>query len=211
MLTRPHIRIAQRTRQKGVILVISLIVLVAMTLAAIALIRSVGTSNIVAGNLAFQQSAVRSGDTAIEEAVSWLESCNKGGGSCAVGTLYLDDSSHGYSASGSSTVTPHSPAANQTWDAYWRASLDGRKATLIPDTAGNQSFYVIDRLCASSGAVTSIGVNCTASTLISSAQGNGQDAGEKNLNGTALVYYRITVRTQGPRNSVSYIQVMVAL
>jgi type IV pilus assembly protein PilX len=208
MLTRPHIRIAQRTGQKGVILVIALIVLVAMTLAAIALIRSVGTSNIVAGNLAFQQSAVRSGDTAIETAVSWLENCSKGGGSCAIGTLDFPDGTHGYTPSGKSNT----PTQNQSWDAYWRATLDSRKVSSgSSDSAGNQSYYVIDRLCESAGAVTTIGTNCTSSTLVGSGKGNPDEPDILNLDDKSLVYYRITVRTEGPRRTVSYVQVMVAL
>ena len=42
-----------RRKQSGVVLFISLIILVAMSLAGIALIRSVDTSNLIAGNLAF--------------------------------------------------------------------------------------------------------------------------------------------------------------
>ena len=42
------------TRQHGVVLFIALIVMVALSLAAIALIRSVDTTNAVVGNLAFR-------------------------------------------------------------------------------------------------------------------------------------------------------------
>ena len=44
--------------QRGVVLFIALIVMVAMSLAAIALIRSVDTTNILIGNLAFRQSSI---------------------------------------------------------------------------------------------------------------------------------------------------------
>ena len=46
--------------QRGIVMIVALVVLVAMTLAAIALTRTVYTSNIVAGNLAFQQAATHS-------------------------------------------------------------------------------------------------------------------------------------------------------
>src|SRR4051794_33864237 len=49
-------------RQQGVVLLIALIVLVAMTLAGIGLVRSVDTGNMVAGNLAFKQGATLAGD-----------------------------------------------------------------------------------------------------------------------------------------------------
>ena len=45
-------------RQRGVVLFIALIVMVAMSLAAIALFRSVDTANLVAGNQAFKQGAL---------------------------------------------------------------------------------------------------------------------------------------------------------
>ena len=43
-------------KQRGVVLFIALIALVAMSLAAVALVRSVDTATIIAGNLAFKQS-----------------------------------------------------------------------------------------------------------------------------------------------------------
>ena len=60
------------TRQKGVVLFISLIVLVAMTLAGIGLMRSVDTSTIITGNLAFKQSTLQAADQGVEQAYQWL-------------------------------------------------------------------------------------------------------------------------------------------
>ena len=57
-------RIARVSRraQRGVILFVALIVLVAMSLTGIALIRSVDTNVLVAGNLAFRQGATAAAD-----------------------------------------------------------------------------------------------------------------------------------------------------
>jgi Tfp pilus assembly protein PilX len=41
--------------QRGVVLLVALIILVALTLAGVALIRSVDTANIIAGNLSFHR------------------------------------------------------------------------------------------------------------------------------------------------------------
>src|SRR5690606_14640309 len=65
-----HLR---RLRQKGVVLLIALVILIAMTLAGIALVRSVETGNLVAGNLAFKQSLAYVGDRGNEEAIAWLK------------------------------------------------------------------------------------------------------------------------------------------
>ena len=49
-------------RQQGVVLFIALIVLVAMSLAGVAMVRSVDTSLGIAGNLAFKQSTIQGSD-----------------------------------------------------------------------------------------------------------------------------------------------------
>ncbi|HLB44195.1 MAG TPA: hypothetical protein VJK49_02320, partial [Candidatus Limnocylindrales bacterium] len=58
--------------QRGVVLFIALIVLVAMSLAGVALIRSVDTGSVIAGNIAFRQTAMHVGDNGIEAARTWL-------------------------------------------------------------------------------------------------------------------------------------------
>ena len=62
----------RRERQRGVVLFIALIVLVAMALAGIALVRSVDTGILVAGNIAFKQGATNAGDQGLEAARTWL-------------------------------------------------------------------------------------------------------------------------------------------
>ena len=59
-------------RQRGVVLFIALIVMVAMSLAAIALIRSVDTTNILIGNLAFRQASILPANIAVEQAAAAL-------------------------------------------------------------------------------------------------------------------------------------------
>ena len=61
-----------RAEQRGVVLFIALIVMVAMSLAGIALIRSTDTAGIVAGNLAFKQAATNALDRSVEAAVHGL-------------------------------------------------------------------------------------------------------------------------------------------
>jgi Tfp pilus assembly protein PilX len=190
-------------RQRGVVLIIALIVLVAMTLAALALVRSVDTNNIIAGNLAFQQAATHSGDSGVEAAVTWLQANNTGAG------LDSDIASWGYSANGSDPA--RSPAAGQSWDAYWAQSLTARVKTLSPEAStGNTVSYVIDRLCNNAGGKTA-GAACIASPIVTAATGNAEEAGEIQLNAPSVVYYRITVRIAGPKNTVSYVQAMVSM
>ncbi len=196
-------------KQSGVVLIVALVVLVAMTFAAIMLVRSVDTNNLIAGNLAFKQSATRSADAGVEAALGYLTANN------AVGSivLYGDDGPNGYSASGSNPLNnPSVTPTVQSWDSYWNTTLVHRKpVALATDASGNTVSYVIDRLCYNSGAPTS-GANCIASpVLATSVGGNPNMSNHPGLNATAGAYYRITVRVDGPRNTVSYIQAVVSL
>lgn len=217
MLNRPvsqYVCSPLRASQRGMVLVIALIVLVAMTLAGIALIRSVDTSNIIAGNLAFQQAATHSSDRAVEAAIAWLEDCNGARITCTALPPFNSDPSNGYTADGSSVVNPHQPSAGQSWDTYWNTQIDTVLATnsrsLGVDAAGNTSSYIIDRMCQNAGAPTA-GASCGASPVITVASGNEEEANQMQLNLPSLIYYRITVRTTGPRNTSSYVQVIVAM
>lgn len=194
---------ARPARQQGMVLLIALIVLIAMTLAGVALMRSVDTTNIVAGNLAFQQAATHSADPGIEDAVTWLQTQNIGTG------LDNDVPSRGYSANGNATT--RNPSAGQTWDAFWTSVLSGSTYVFTTaDSVSNKVEYVIDRMCNAAGSKTG-GASCTASPIVSAATGNAEEGGEIQLNAPSVVYYRITVRVAGPRNTVSYVQAVVAL
>src|SRR5207245_9874933 len=61
-----------RARQGGTILIIALIVLVAMTLAGIATMRSVDTATITAGNNGLRPASVNAADQGIQAGVAWL-------------------------------------------------------------------------------------------------------------------------------------------
>jgi type IV pilus assembly protein PilX len=196
---------AMHKRQSGIVLIMVLIVLVAMTLAAIAMVRSVDTTNLIAGNLAFQQAATHSGDSGVETASTWLASNMVGV------ALENDDPTNGYVAGGLKVAPDLTKNPPQTWDDFWSKTLAARAVkSSQADSAGNVVSYVIDRLCTNPGSVTS-GASCVDSPAISIPTGNSQEGGEKQLNSSTGVYYRITVRVDGPRNTVSYVQSVVSM
>ncbi|MBS1189476.1 MAG: pilX [Rhodocyclaceae bacterium] len=200
-----------RARQRGTVLLIALIVLVAMTLGSIALVRSTDTANLIAGNLAFQQSATLAGDTGIGDAVKWLDDCANNRNGRTVALLDSDSALDGYAAAGSAAA--NNPAAGESWDAYWLRVIKGtrdRQTSGSPDAAGNRTFYVIDRLCNFAGSPSG-GASCTASPVVTTATGNEEEAGSIQLKAASVVYYRITARIEGPRNTVSYVQTMVSM
>lgn len=189
-------------KQSGIVLIVALIVLIAMTIAAIALIRSTDLTNIIAGNLAFKQGATHSGDIGVEAAFTFLDTNRTGV------LLHSDVANQGYSANGNDPL--RSPATGQTWEAFWAALPAGRIRTLPQDAAGNTVSYIIDRLCALPGDPAG-GANCTASTVASTASPSGEEGGEKGITAPSAIYYRITVRIVGPRNTVSFVQSVVTM
>ena len=178
----------RNSSQRGVVLFISLVVLVAMTLAGIALMRSVGTGILIAGNLAFQQGATNSADSGIEAGRTWVTTQS-------AATL-RDDLLPGYIANWQTSFNP------QTFD--W--ANQGR--SVAPDAAGNTVAYVVHRLCKNSNeSPNAPGQQCVSlqSAGATSSKGGGS-YGSLPLTGTLQVYYRVTVRVTGPKNTVSYVQ-----
>jgi type IV pilus assembly protein PilX len=198
------------SRQDGLVLFVALIVLVALALATTAMMRSTGSAQVIAGNLAFQQSALGSSDHGIELAVAWLEN-NKGlsssttASACSSGTTVLacNQATYGYLA------TRSEPASSVAIDAWWSGLTKVvTPVNLASDAAGNAVSYLIQRMCnavgdAASGtcAITPNAAECGQSHNVNSAS-TGCDS---------QVYYRITVKTIGPRNTTSYAQSMVAM
>lgn len=207
-------------RQQGVVLMVALIVLVAMTLAGIALIRSVDTTTLIAGNLGFQQSAMHSGDIGAENAIAWLQTNSTGT------NLQNDIKTSGYFAEGIGNPGSSSPGANQTWDQYWTTVLDPSPVstpvasavnsnnvwTLPTDpVTGNTVSYVIHRLCRYAGDPTSPNTGCAVSQASVVSTGSSKGTGVIGLQYANQYYYRITSRITGPRNTVSYVQTIIAL
>ena len=199
-------RLIRSRRQRGVILVITLIVLVAMTLAGIAMIRTVDTSTIIAGNLAFKQSATTSGDAGVEAAITWLGANG--------GTLEEDSAADGYYATSQDSLdvtgnkTPDDASDNLDW-------TSDEVVTILPiDTAGNVVAYIVHRMCDNTGPLD--GETCAVEQ--SAQGGNSQGAGRQMLTYQAgswssvanRGYYRITARISGPRNNTSYVQAIIS-
>ena len=210
--------------QRGVVLFIALIVLVAMSLAGVALLRSVDTNVLIAGNLAFRQGATMAGDWGVEDARKLLDRNAKDPVTLAPLTILNDDAPVLAQLAG----IPNPPWPNSAYYATWQQTLDltGNTASVADDfdwstarsmgtdAAGNQVSYVLHRLCALEGGVGDAGNNCVKS---SSGGATASDDGTKGvvsygaaaLPGTSTVYYRVTVRIVGPRNTLSYVQAVL--
>ena len=202
-------------KQKGVVLYIALIVLVAMTLAAIALVRSVDTGNLVAGNLAFKQGATLAADAGTEAAMTWLKA------RMDTATLYTDQAAAGYYATNQASLDmtggSHNPLkALVDWDfnacngASPPACIQPAPAIAV-DGAGNKVTYIIHRLCQSTGdpnATANTCANFVSSNTASPKRGELKYGDDKRFGPSPQEYYRITSRTVGPKNTVSFVETL---
>lgn len=201
---------ASRRGQSGVILFISLIVLIAMTLAGIALMRSVDTNVLVAGNLAFRQATTLAGDWGIEEARAWLNT-NTGTSLYTSQPGVTNGGSYYANFQSGVDLIGVAPASD---DFNWSGAGSPAR-NLGNDSAGNEVRYIIHRLCQFDGDPNSAAANCVkftggggsgaASTGTKGVVGYGTAA----LPGVSSVYYRVTVRVSGPRNTLSFVQAIL--
>ena len=208
---------ASRQSQQGIVLLLAVIVLVAMSLAAIGLMRSVLTTNRVAANLSFQQSAMQSGDAGVERAIAWLEQKTRqvtGAQSTPANELFQNitagtaDPAGGTQTMSYLAVADTGPGVNQSWDNYWATLVSaGVVNTLATDAAGNTTSVVIQRLCKQAGDSSQAFCVMPASQT-ASVQTSTKTSGQKWAS-KPPVFYRITVRVQGTRNAVTYAQAIV--
>lgn len=222
-------RIAAPRKQRGVVLLIALIVLVAMTLAAIGMMRSVDTGNVIAGNLAFQQATSQASDAGTSKAFSDLISVTNSANAANVNVLHFDNgqpcaSVPGATAAGcpgNGTINfpgyssrPLDPcevrldcadASKYTWwtvDANWA----GVPFVTVTDPNGGGTIatvkYLIHRMCTDANAV--------ADKLKCLTQPNALCSKKPPVPPCpTAVIYRITSRSEGVRNTVTYTQTLV--
>lgn len=204
----PHSEPVRLARQRGVVLFFTLIALVVMSLAAVALIRSVDTSGMITGNLAFKQASMTSADFGTEAAVNWLLQTDASNSALVV----TNDPAHAFN--NDNLAQGYHSSADPALDLFADATWNNDSFLVGTDGAGNSIRYIIQRMCRNPN--TPI---LTADCLFSEAK--------KNLNGMNIPLpqeickgegcpasgqspvIRITIRSQGPKNTVSYLQAFV--
>ena len=178
LTSAPHARApGLPCRQRGITLIIALIALVALTMAGIALVRSVDTGNVIAGNFAFRQSSMQATDTGVEAAFTQL------------GTI---------------VGAADTAIANQYYPVMQPLDGNGIPTTVtwssVPGTTmgSNNEYtmrYVIERMCTGTSGVviTDIVTNC----VVDQGQISGsQKAGAAVFTTAGAVNYRVTVRVE---------------
>jgi Tfp pilus assembly protein PilX len=166
--------------QSGTSLIIVIILLVILMISALALVRSSETVGAIAGNVAFKQAATEAADTGIASANQWLVA-----DSAVAGVYY---------------------ATRQNVDAHGLPTVDW---TGVPAaTVSNfRVQYVVERLCQGPTPITNLLGQCLTTE---NTQDGSRKVGSPSYSGTTAVYYRVTVRVQGPRNAESYVQSLLS-
>ncbi len=199
-----------RSRQRGVVLLFSLIALVIMLIVAVALVRSFNNSLSTAGNIGFKRDLQNQSEAAVDKVLTAF----KTGGALATSVDRKDNkSSANYSATMLATNAQGIPDALQSDTSF--TAVGSTANDFNPTGAAVKVRYLIDRLCAVSGDETSIaaadscrlaGNPIPAGTSLSNLK-----SADRTINGakgatTQAILYRVSIKVTGPRNTQSFFQ-----
>ena len=188
--------------QRGVVMFIALIVMVALSLAAIALVRSVDTTNAVVGNLSFRLASILPGNFAVEKAAAALFPNADIASAVRISDVqkFNDFPAENYFATRQPDDARGIPNA-----LLKKTAFDGAGLTKYTDPATSTEIrYVIERMCSAPGA-PAIGT-CD---LLPSKLPPGMTGGKGAIPVPREPYYRVTIRVDGPQNTASFLQAML--
>lgn len=197
--------------QRGVVLFFTLLALVVMSLAAVALIRSVDTSGMIAGNMAFKQSTISSADSGTESAINWLNITKVNNAALN----WVNDPAHPFNITNAAQGYYSNADPNLNLTDGTGIRWDNTDSMLVgTDGAGNTLRYVIQRMCRDANTVPQ-STYCMYSDPSDPGQPKNVPLPQEVCFGpgcptpgtTPII--RITVRSDGPKNAVSYIQAFI--
>ena len=191
-------------KQRGVVLFITLVALVVLLLAAVALIRSTDTSVLISGNLAVKRDLTNEAEKAIALAVTKFSS---GGALDAEGTRWQNLPTANYSASTLSSNAQGVPNILFDSDANFAAQF----SAAAPTSYNGVSYrYVVDRLCPIAGDPNPSNQHCVTDNSVSDLGGNARNptlnGGTGSPSTPSAVVYRISVRVTDARLTQSFVQ-----
>jgi type IV pilus assembly protein PilX len=183
------------SRHRGVVLIFTLIILLILTIGALALVRSMNTSLFSAGNLAFRRDLVNQG----EQAVSTVMTQFKTGVFAVTAATEADNPAANYSSTMLATNAQGVPNALLSSTAFTAEGVAANDITgATPDVTIR---YVIDRLCSQTG--SSSGAVCVQS---SAAPTGGTANSTIGLAPPSATVYRLSVRVSGSRSTQVFLQ-----
>ncbi len=183
-----------RARQRGVVLIFTLIILLILTIGAVALMRSLNTSLSSAGNLAFRRDMTNQGELAVANVMAEFTTGDLSTSGSTLSNVPADN----YSATMLPSNIQGVPSALLTTTL---SSAVGTHADLAGATSDVAIRYVVDRLCTATGTPT--GSVCVQST----ASATGGTAGNTaSVTPPTSTVYRLSVRVSGARSTQVFLQ-----
>jgi hypothetical protein len=178
-----------------------------MTLTGIALMRSVDSNVLIAGNIAYRQGATAGADWGVEAARAYVIAK----AIANPNQLWNDDTAQAYYSTWQQALdlTGADPSKVTKFDWAANGKLVGT------DAGGNEVRYVIHRICKLSGDPLAGGTDCVMTTQAGGAAANAGSTmgvvayGTGVLQGQPTGYYRVTIRVLGPRNTRAFVQAVL--
>ena len=178
---------------------IALIVMVALSLAAIALVRSVDTSNAIVGNLSFRMASILPGNLGVEKAAAALFQDADIANAVRIPDHNADWAAENYFAS----RQPGEDARGYSAEAAEEGELPvrGTDRQRFRGRTATEIRYVIERMCTQPGVPT-----VATCELLPPKFNPGGTENEEKFGFDGAPFYRVTIRVDGPQNTASFLQ-----
>lgn len=201
----------QIRRQHGVILIVALMVMVILFIGAAAVVKSMNTSMVNAGNLAFRRDMVNQGELVLADLMNRMQPGgaldNLGGSS---------NTSLNYSAvmlPGNAEGIPEALLDDTKFAARGSTNNDITENTTGLDDAikaglrGTTIRYLIERLCEDTGEFSE--ADCVRSSAAGGGENAGMLTGRERIKVPKPKVYRVNIRVTGPRDTQVFIQASI--
>lgn len=207
-----NMKLNVRQRQQGTVLAVVLVVLVVMMLGSVSLLRSIDTSALLTGNIGFKRDSLNTAAaglnkafekmklaafTANQESIAGCPPPSGTGTACSAVTEWVKMNFYPRVLESDANGIPVVLKDKTTFDAKFKAG------TLTVN--GNEVRYLIERMCNRYG--PSDKKVCVLDDYSSSSDESQEPEGPGSI---AAPLYRVTVRTDGIRNTQTYAQWMVS-
>jgi Tfp pilus assembly protein PilX len=194
-------------RERGIVLIVALIVMVALSFAGVALVRSVDTTTAVVGNLAFRQAAISPANLAVEQATAALFANAAKTGIATITNKEADMPAENYYA----RLQAGEDVRGIPVQLQKKANFTLPKILYADANKYFEVRYVIERMCIGTAPLPLTTANrFIYCDMMPPKQGSGTTVGDTAPPDLPKIpFYRLTVRVDGPQNTTAFLQAML--
>jgi Tfp pilus assembly protein PilX len=191
---RPHSRTRGARPQRGLVLLVVLLMLALLLLAGAGAMRSIDSGNVIAGNFSFQRAATQAADRSLTDAMNTAAGVVSGGGGNT-------DSANRYFSTRQTAVDARGFPSAINWTAV--ACVDPQGAAVPAcetDTGEYRVQYVVERMCSANpnlADITDIRSKCEY-----------EPSSVALLPVNIPLRYRVMTRVRGPRGTENWFEAM---